>query len=151
MLKVTLFLIAAATLVGCASTRRESAAAIQAELPQLVDACNGAFQDGSKSGLSVVVNPEGIDACNRLNQGQSLGLVRPTTAEWYRRYSEEITYCQAVLRGTLPTAVLFGEGGPVSCEKEAASALNSPRAPSAQVAVINCEGGSRLSDPDRCR
>jgi hypothetical protein len=80
MLKVTLFLVAAATLVGCASTRRESAAAIQGELPQLVDACNGAFRDGREQGLGIVAIPHGLDACDRLALGGSLDRVRPATA-----------------------------------------------------------------------
>jgi hypothetical protein len=86
MLKVALFLFAAATVVGCASTREERVAAIQAELPQLVDACNGAFEDGSKLGLGMVVINQGIDACDRLAYGRSLSLVRPATAELYQRY-----------------------------------------------------------------
>ena len=86
MLKVTLFLVAAAALGGCANTRRESAAAIQGELPQLVDACNGAFRDGREQGLGIVVSSQGIDACDRLAHGRSIDLVRPTTAELYRRY-----------------------------------------------------------------
>ena len=86
MLKVTLFLVAVVALAGCASTREERVAAIQAELPQLVPACNGAFGDGSQLGLGIVVINQGIDACDRLVQGRSLGLVRPTTAELYQRY-----------------------------------------------------------------
>ncbi len=79
-------LFAAVALAGCASTREERVAAMQAELPQLVPACNGAFRDGSQLGLGIVVINQGIDACDRLVQGRSLGLVRPTTAELYQRY-----------------------------------------------------------------
>src|SRR5215467_143465 len=89
MLKVTSFLIAATALAGCASTREERVAAIQAELPQLVDACNGAFQDGRKLGLGIVTVSEGIEACGRLADARSLDLVRPVTAELYRRYRAE--------------------------------------------------------------
>ena len=85
MLKVALFLLAAA-LAACVTQRDERVAAIQAELPQLVDACNGAFRDGSPIGLGIVVISQGIDACDRLAQGRSLALVRPTTAELYQRY-----------------------------------------------------------------
>jgi len=95
MLKVTLFLVAAATLVGCASTRRESAAAIQGELPQLVDACNGAFRDGRGQGLGIVAIPHGLDACNRLALGGSLDRVRPATADYYQRYRDARTFCLA--------------------------------------------------------
>ncbi len=89
MVKVTLFLVAAAVLAGCASTREKSAAAIQGELPQLVTACDGAFQDGRKLGLGIVTISEGIDACDRLAHARSLDLVRPVTAELYRRYLAE--------------------------------------------------------------
>ncbi len=85
MLKVTLFLVVAAALAGCA-TYQQRVAAVQAELPQLVDACNGAFRDGSQLGLGIVVLNQGIEACDRLAFGQSLGFVRPATAELYRRY-----------------------------------------------------------------
>jgi hypothetical protein len=84
MLKVTLFLLAAA-LVGCA-THQERVDAVQAELPQLVTACDGAFQDGRKLGLGIVTINQGIEACDRLAHARSLGLVRPVTAELYRRY-----------------------------------------------------------------
>ena len=87
MLKVTVFLVAGAALAGCASTREERVTAIQAELPQLVTACDGAFQDGRKLGLGIVTISQGIEACDRLAQARSLDLVRPVTAELYRRYS----------------------------------------------------------------
>jgi hypothetical protein len=86
MLKLTLFLVAAAALAGCASARERSAAVIQAELPQLVIACDGAFQDGRKLGLGIVTISDGIDACDRLAHARSLDLVRPVTVELYRRY-----------------------------------------------------------------
>ena len=86
MLKLTLFLVAVATLAGCASTGAEHSAGIEAELPQLVDACNGAFQDGRKVGLGIVTISDGIEACDRLAHAKSLDLVRPVTAELYRRY-----------------------------------------------------------------
>ena len=70
MLKLTLFLVAAAALAGCASTRERSAAVIQAELPQ----------------LGIVTISDGIDACDRLAHARSLDLVRPVTVELYRRY-----------------------------------------------------------------
>src|SRR5262252_5487670 len=95
MLKVTLFLLAAPALVSCANTRGDSAAAIQAELPQLVDACNGAFRDGREQGLGIVAIPQGLDACDRLALGKSLDRVRPATADYYQRYRDAKTLCQA--------------------------------------------------------
>jgi len=89
MLKVTLFLVAAAALVGCASTHEQRVAAIQAELPQLVAACNDAFQGGSKVGL-VVRSSQGIEACDRLAFAGSLDQVRPATAEAYQSYRETL-------------------------------------------------------------
>jgi len=89
MIKVTLFLVPLAALAGCASTREERVAEVQGELPQLVASCNDAFQDGSKLGLGIVTISEGIEACDRLARAQSLGLVRPVTAELYRRYHAE--------------------------------------------------------------
>jgi len=95
MFRVTLFLVAAAALVGCANTRRESAAAIQGELPQLIDACNGAFRDGREQGLGIVAIPQGLDACDRLALGNGLDRVRPATAAYYQRYRDAKTLCQA--------------------------------------------------------
>ena len=86
MMIVTLFLVGAATLVGCASTRQERVAAIQADLPQLVTACNGAFRDGSSLGLGIVTIEQGIEACDRLAFAGSLDQVRPATAELYQGY-----------------------------------------------------------------
>ena len=92
MLKVTLFVVAGAALAGCASTREKAAAEIQPELPQLVAACDGAFQNGSNVGLGIVVVSEGIDACDRLAHARSLGLVHPVTAELYKRYRVTRSY-----------------------------------------------------------
>ena len=83
MMKFTLFL--AAALAGCA-THQERIAAIQAELPQLITACNGAFRDGSSLGLGIVPVTQGIEACDRLAFAGSLDQVRPVTAELYKRY-----------------------------------------------------------------
>ena len=96
MLKVTLFLVAAATFVGCASTREKTAAEIQSELPQLVAACNGAFRDGREQGLGIVPVSQGIEACDRLALGSALDHVNPATADLYRRYSADRTSCQAL-------------------------------------------------------
>src|SRR5262249_13914708 len=99
MSKALLLLLLAAALAGCASTREESAA-IQAELPQLVAAWNGAFGAGSKKGLETVtiriaVITEGLDACDRLARAGSLDHVRPATAEIYQRYRDAMTNCLA--------------------------------------------------------
>jgi hypothetical protein len=120
MVKVTLFLVAAATLVGCASTRRETAAAIQRELPQLVDACNGAFRDGREQGLGIVALSQGIDACDRLALARSLDLVRPATAELYKSYRADKTYraanraAEADARSKFPAGVCIASA-PIDC------------------------------------
>jgi len=86
MSKITLLFIVVA-LAGCA-TRQERVAAIQAELPQLVTACNGAFRDGRSLGRGIVTVREGIEACDRLAFAGSLDQVRPATAEVYEHYKE---------------------------------------------------------------
>jgi hypothetical protein len=124
VLKVSLFLLAAA-LAACASTPHESAAAIQAELPQLVKACNGAFRDGSAQGLETVtiriaVMTDGLDACDRLASAGSLDQVRPATAEIFRRYREAMKNCLA------NNTVISANGaapGPVSCPEKATLAV----------------------------
>jgi len=90
--KATLFLVGAAALAGCASTRDKALAEIQPELPQLVAACDGAFQNGSNVGLGIVVVSEGIDACDRLAHARSLDLVHPVTADLYKRYRATRSY-----------------------------------------------------------
>jgi len=118
-------LLLAAALAGCASTRDESAAAIQAELPQLVAACNGAFRDGSEKGLETVtiriaVITEGLDACDRLARAGSLDHVRPATAEIYQRYRDTMTNCLA------NNATISANGaapGPISCPEKATVAV----------------------------
>jgi len=104
MFKVALFLGAAAALVGCASARDKAAAEIQPQLPQLVAACDGAFQNGSNVGLGIVVISEGIDACDRLWQARSLDLVHPLTADLYRRYRATRSYhaANSAARGYSP-------------------------------------------------
>ena len=84
MTKLMLFSLAVA-LAGCA-TRQERVAAIQAELPQLITACDGAFRDGSSLGLGIVPVAEGVEACGRLAFAGSLDQVQPATAELYKRY-----------------------------------------------------------------
>jgi len=99
MLKLSLFLIAAA-LAGCAGTSERSAAATQADLPKLVAACNGAFRDGSRKGsetvtIRIAVVTEGLEACDRLAAAGSLDQVRPATAEIYQRYRDAMNTCAA--------------------------------------------------------
>ena len=53
MLRLSLLLFGAA-LAGCAGTSERSAVATDADLPQLVAACNGAFRDGSQKGSDTV-------------------------------------------------------------------------------------------------
>jgi len=124
VLKVSVLFLAAA-LAGCASTREESAAAIQAELPRLVAACNGAFRDGSVKGqetvtVRIAVITEGLDACDRLARAGSLDQVRPATAEIYQHYRDAMTNCLA--SGTAITAN-GGAPGPVSCPEKATVAV----------------------------
>lgn len=102
MLKVTLFFFATAGLVACASTRDKAAAEIQPGLPQLVAACDGAFQNGSSVGLGIVVISEGIDACDRLWHARSLDLVHPVTADLYKRYRATRSYHAANTAATGP-------------------------------------------------
>lgn len=99
MLRLSLFLLAAA-LAGCASTREGSAGATQADSPQLVAACNGAFRDGSRTGaetvtIRIAVITEGLEACDRLALAGSLDQVRPATADIYQRYRAAMTTCAA--------------------------------------------------------
>jgi hypothetical protein len=88
LLKLTLLIVAAA-LVGCASTREESAAVLQRELPRLVTACNTAFADGIQFGFGIVAISEGIDACDRLAKERSLSLIDPAAVDLYERYRVE--------------------------------------------------------------
>jgi hypothetical protein len=118
MLKVTLFLAAAAALAGCVSARDKAVAEIQPELPQLVAACDGAFQNGSNVGLGIVVVSEGIDACDRLAHARSLDLVHPVTAELYKRYRAARSYHAANNAGTA-----FGQW-PASGTRESGEVAN---------------------------
>ncbi len=93
------FLLAAA-LAGCASAREGSTGTTQADLPQLVAACNGAFRDGSRKGsvtvtIRIAVITKGLEACDRLALAGSLDQVRPATAEIYQRYRAAMTTCAA--------------------------------------------------------
>ena len=106
MSKVTPFVLATAVLAGCASTREERLAAIQAELPKLVTACNGAFGDGSE------LVPIGIEACDRLARARSLDLADPAAAELYRRYSAEKTLREANRAAEAMSALKPGLGTP---------------------------------------
>ncbi len=83
---IVVLIASSVALVGCATAHEERVAAIQAELPQLVTACNGAFRDGSSRGLGIVAIDQGIEACDRLAFARSLDQVRPATAELYQRY-----------------------------------------------------------------
>jgi hypothetical protein len=124
VLKVTLFLLAAA-LVGCASTPEESAAAIQGDLPRLVAACNGAFRYGSQKGhetvtVRIAVITAGLDACDRLARAGSLDQVRPATGEIYQRYRDAMTNCLA------NNTIISANGaapGPKSCPEKATVAI----------------------------
>lgn len=94
MLKVTLFLLAAA-LAGCASTREESAAATQGELPR-----------HCLLGLGSFATSEGADGCDRLMLGRSLDDVRGRSIEHVpatstTRGSLDTTTCEG-LRETKP-------------------------------------------------
>ena len=99
MLRLSLLLFGAA-LAGCAGTSERSAVATDADLPQLVAACNGAFRDGSQKGsdtvtVRIAVVTQGLEACDRLALAGSLDEVRPATAEIYRRYRNAMTTCAA--------------------------------------------------------
>jgi hypothetical protein len=70
-------LIIGVTLVACANTRQERAAAFQREAPQLVASCNEAFNGaGPRTGFA---------ACRRLAANNSLDLVDPAAASAYVR------------------------------------------------------------------
>jgi hypothetical protein len=124
MSKVLLFLLAAAA-AGCASTGAGSAATIQAQLPQLVAACNGAFRYGSQKGqetvtVRIAVITEGLDACDRLARAGSLDHVRPATAEIYQRYRDAMTNC---LANNTAISANGGAPGPTSCPEKATVAI----------------------------
>ena len=85
MRKAALVLVVV-TLSGCASTREEAAIAFHQQSPQLVADCNMAFRDGSQFGRGIVVVREGVDACDRLADKESLNLVDPVAVNTYRSY-----------------------------------------------------------------
>jgi hypothetical protein len=85
MLRIA-FIVAAVTLVGCASTREERAAAFEEELPQLVAACNGWRQ--SDVAVGQVVRGQGLNACSRLRDENSLRFADPAAANAYMRYTQ---------------------------------------------------------------
>jgi hypothetical protein len=82
MLKLGL-LVMAVTLVGCASTRQERAAAFQRELPQLLAACNGWAR--AEPRLDGPSRRDGLKACDRLSVRNSLVLADPATVSAYHR------------------------------------------------------------------
>ncbi len=78
MLKAIVVVAAATLFAGCASTREERAAAFQAELPQLVAACNEAF-------VSSADQTRNFNACSRLAAKNRLSLADPAAARAYVR------------------------------------------------------------------
>jgi hypothetical protein len=124
--RVSPLLLTAALVAGCASTREDSSAAIQADLPRLVAACNGAFRDGSRKGsetvtVRIAVITEGLEACDRLALAGGIDQVRPATAEIYQRYRAAMTTCAA---NTAHISALGGTNrAALSCPEQATVAV----------------------------
>lgn len=97
MLKVA-FIVAAVTLVGCAGTREQRAAAFQREVPQLVAACNGWQQSDVTDGE--VIRGHGLQGCSRLRDENSLQLADPMAVSAYLRYVQGGRTNQAAAAGS---------------------------------------------------
>jgi hypothetical protein len=84
MLRIAL-IVWTLTVVGCANTKAERAEAFEREAPQLVAACNASFGAAGRR------TRDGIQACGRLANKKSLGLVDPTAASAYTRFANSRT------------------------------------------------------------
>jgi len=90
MSKLTL-LVAAVALAACASSPGRSAAALEAQLPQLIAACNGAADAGSRQ-------KKGMRACETLVNEKLLHLVEPDAFTAYWDYQANVRRWQACVR-----------------------------------------------------
>jgi len=90
MSKLTL-LVAAVALAACASSPGRSAAALEAQLPQLIAACNGAADAGSRQ-------KKAMRACETLANEKLLYLVEPDASSAYSDYRVRAARWQACQR-----------------------------------------------------
>lgn len=97
MLRIAL-IVAAITLVGCAGTREQRAAAFQREAPQWVAACNGWQQSDVTDGR--VMRGQGLKGCSRLRDENSLRLADPAAVSAYLRYVQGGRTNQAAAAGS---------------------------------------------------
>ena len=103
MLKISVMFVVAITLAGCASCYENQEAAFQRALPQLVADCNDVFGGSARS----VKWRDGVNACHRLSQKRSIGLVEPETVESYSAYhSRRGTYRYGLHRAQHGISVL---------------------------------------------
>jgi hypothetical protein len=93
MLKIASLALAIA-LAGCAAPRQERARAFQAELPQLVAACNH-WRQSDVTDDGRIARGEGLEACSRLRDENSLQLADASAVSAYRSYTNTPTRAAA--------------------------------------------------------
>ena len=88
-------IVAAIALAGRVSAEEESAASLEAELPQLIAACNRVVEGG-------INKRRAMRACETLAKANQLGFAEPVASTAYQRYQVNQERWQACQRRQLP-------------------------------------------------